>query len=71
MEQAQIQFPDNIITFTPRPEGRRPRETGRGHLDGDGLAQRLRRDVERQVAHRRRMLKHLEAQTGALETRKA
>ena len=71
MEQAQILFPDNIITFQPRPEGRRPRENGRGHLDGDGLAQRLRRDVERHIEHRRKMLKHLEAQTGRLETRKA
>lgn len=59
MEQAQILFPDNIITFQPRPAAsRRPREAAR--LDGEGLAQRLRHDVERHLAHRRRMLAHLE-----------
>ena len=63
MEQAQSLFPENIIPFQPRPEARRVRDAGRGHLDGQGLAQRLRRDVERQIAHRRRMLDHLESQT--------
>jgi hypothetical protein len=62
MEQPQMLFPENIIPFQPRPEPRRPRDTSRRHLDGDGLAQRLRRDVERQIAHRRRMLAHLESQ---------
>jgi hypothetical protein len=62
MEQAQSLFPENVLQFQPRPEGRRSRDSGRGHLDGDGLAHRLRRDVERQVAHRRRMLEHLESQ---------
>jgi len=63
MEQAQSLFPENILQFQPRPEGRRPRDASRGHLDGEGLAQRLRCDVERQIAHRRRMLGHLERQT--------
>lgn len=59
MEQTQTLFPDNIIAFQPRPDRSRPRESGRRHLDGDGLAQRLRCDVERHIAHRRRMLAHL------------
>lgn len=49
-----------VIRFAPRPAGRPRRDTSR--LDGDGLAARLRRDVERQLAHRRRMLDHLRAQ---------
>lgn len=56
-------FPENILPFQPRPEPRRPRDISRLHLDGEGLAQRLRRDVERQIAHRRRMLAHLESKT--------
>ena len=47
-----------VIRFKPRPSGQARREMSR--LDGDGLAARLRRDVERQIAHRRRMLGHLE-----------
>ena len=62
MAHAQSLFPENIIPFQPRPEARGPRSTGRRHLDGDGLAERLRRDVERQITHRRRMLEHLESQ---------
>ncbi|MEX2272496.1 MAG: hypothetical protein WD690_13565 [Vicinamibacterales bacterium] len=61
MEQAQILFPDNIVQFQPRASTPRSREAGPRHLNGDGLAQRLRRDVERQLAHRRRMLAHLES----------
>jgi hypothetical protein len=49
-----------VIRFTPRPAGQPRREASR--LDGDGLALRLRRDVERQLAHRRRMLGYLEEQ---------
>ena len=49
-----------VIRFTPRPSGYARREPSR--LDGNGLANRLRRDVERQLAHRRRMLGHLEGQ---------
>lgn len=48
-----------VIPFTPRPAGRRRREPSR--LDGAGLATRLRHDVERVIAHRRRMLDHLTA----------
>ena len=48
-----------VIRFTPRPASQR-REPSR--LDGNGLANRLRRDVERQLAHRRRMLGFLEQQ---------
>ena len=47
-----------VIRFTPRPAGGRRREPGR--LDGTGLASRLRHDVERMIAHRRRMLAHLQ-----------
>ena len=71
MEQAQILFPElipagagpsRVVPFQPRPSRRIPRDGSR--LGGEGLAQRLRRDVERQIAHRRRMLAHLEAQSG-------
>ena len=51
-----------VIPFTPRPAGSRRREPSR--LDGAGLATRLRHDVERMVAHRRRMLAHCQT-TGA------
>lgn len=53
-----------VIRFTPRPAGPRRRDSSRdvARLGGDGLAARLRRDVERQLAHRRRMLGHLEGQ---------
>ena len=75
MEQGQMPFPEiapalepslarpgrrAVIRFEPRPAGRPRREAAR--LDGDGLAARLRQDVERQLAHRRRMLDHLRAQ---------
>lgn len=69
MEQGHILFPDTpavqerptrVVPFQPRAS-RRPRESA-GRLSGEGLAQRLRHDVERQIAHRRRMLAHLEAQ---------
>jgi hypothetical protein len=71
MEQAQILFPDlppeppaaRVIPFQPRRAGRATHEPRR--LSGDGLAQRLRRDVQRQIDHRRRMLAHLEAQSQA------
>jgi len=71
MEQGHMLFPElaapqppvrrEVIRFTPRPAGQARREPSR--LDGTGLATRLRRDVERQIAHRRRMLGHLERQT--------
>ena len=51
-----------VIPFTPRPAGSRRREPSR--LDGTGLASRLRHDVERMIAHRRRMLAHLQAAGG-------
>lgn len=65
---AQLVFPEidaapevpargSVIRFTPRPAGSRRREPSR--LDGTGLASRLRHDVERMIAHRRRMLDHL------------
>jgi hypothetical protein len=75
MEQGQMPFPEiaptlesslprtgrrPVIRFEPRPAGRPRREASR--LEGDGLAARLRQDVERQLAHRRRMLDHLRAQ---------
>ena len=70
MEQGHMLFPEltesqppvrrAVIRFTPRPAGQARREPSR--LDGTGLATRLRRDVERQIAHRRRMLGHLEGQ---------
>ncbi len=47
-----------VIRFTPRAAVHLRREPSR--LDGNGLANRLRRDVERQLAHRRRMLAHLQ-----------
>ena len=53
--------PASVIRFTPRPAGTRRREPSR--LDGAGLAVRLRHDVERMVAHRRRMLSHLMTQS--------
>lgn len=68
MEQGHILFPDTpaaperparIVPFPPRAS-RRPRESA-GRLSGEGLAQRLRHDVERQIAHRRRMLAHLQS----------
>ena len=72
MEQGHMLFPElaeptaapqaaaraQVIRFKPRPAGQPRRETSR--LDGDGLAARLRRDVERQLAHRRKMLGYLE-----------
>lgn len=51
-----------VIRFTPRPAGSRRREPTR--LDGAGLAARLRHDVERMIAHRRRMLAHLQTAGG-------
>jgi hypothetical protein len=77
MEQGHMLFPElatppapaappdpparrDVIRFMPRPSGYARREPSR--LDGTGLANRLRRDVERQIAHRRRMLGHLEGQ---------
>lgn len=71
MEQGHMPFPElaqpsaapaaparsQVIRFTPRPAGQPRREASR--LGGDGLAARLRRDVERQIAHRRKMLGHL------------
>jgi hypothetical protein len=51
-----------VIPFTPRPAGSRRREPSR--LDGAGLASRLRHDVERMTAHRRRMLAHLQTAGG-------
>ena len=50
-----------VIPFTPRPAGTRRRVASR--LDGTGLASRLRHDVERMIAHRRRMLSHLATQS--------
>lgn len=68
MEQGQIVFPEVEVRNEPaRPERPatvvpfKPRQA-KGRLKGDGLAQRLRSDVERQVAHRRRMLAHLQSQ---------
>lgn len=67
MEQRQIVFPEisepveaisNVVRFEPRQLRRR----APSRLSGNGLADRLRRDVERQVEHRRRMLAHLSAQ---------
>ena len=52
----------SVIRFTPRPAGSRRREPSR--LDGAGLAARLRHDVERMIAHRRRMLAHLQTAGG-------
>ncbi|HUF23155.1 MAG TPA: hypothetical protein VMN81_03425 [Vicinamibacterales bacterium] len=71
MEQAHILFPDlpsepvaaRVVQFQPRQAARAVRDPRR--LSGDGLAQRLRRDVQRQIDHRRRMLAHLEAQSQA------
>ncbi len=68
MEQAQILFPEpaltpdpsRVIPFAPRQPRNGRRAGERARLSGDGLAQRLRRDVERQIAHRRRMLAHLQ-----------
>ena len=70
MDHGHMLFPElaepqppvrrDVIRFTPRPAGYARRETSR--LDGTGLANRLRRDVERQLAHRRRMLGFLEKQ---------
>lgn len=51
-----------VIPFTPRAAGSRRREPSR--LDGAGLASRLRHDVERMTAHRRRMLAHLQTPGG-------
>jgi hypothetical protein len=72
MEQAQILFPDlpspgpsRVVQFQARPSRRTPRDAPAGRLNGEGLAQRLRSDVQRQLAHRRRMLEHLEAQSRA------
>jgi len=73
MEQAQILFPEpaftpepsRVIPFEPRQSRTGRRAGDRARLSGDGLAQRLRRDVERQIAHRRRMLAHLQ-QTSAV-----
>jgi len=50
-----------VITFAPRPAARR-RQASR--LDGEGLAERLQHDVQRLVAHRRRMLAHLRGTVG-------
>ena len=67
MEQGQIVFPEVEVINEPGRVERpativqfKPRHA-KGRLNGDGLAQRLRRDVERQVAHRRRMLAHLQS----------
>lgn len=49
--------PGRVVAFQPRAA-----RLAAGRLRGDGLAQRLRHDVERQVVHRRRMLEHLQAQ---------
>jgi hypothetical protein len=54
--------PASVIRFKPRPAATRRPE--RGRLDGAGLASRLKSDVERMVAHRRRMLSHLMKQSG-------
>ena len=65
MEQGHFLFPE--VSVTPQPgrvvafQPRGARTAGR--LRGDGLAQRLRHDVDRHVAHRRRMLEHLQTQT--------
>lgn len=56
-----------VIRFKPRPSGQPRREASR--LDGEGLAARLRRDVERQLAHRRRMLGYLEEQRSTFHSR--
>ena len=61
MEQAHFLFPDTVVQFSSaRRSGRTARSGGR--LSGDGLADRLRHDVERHIAHRRRMLEHLQSQ---------
>lgn len=46
----------NVVPFRPRHAAGRRRAS---RLDGEGLAVRLREDVQRLVAHRRRMLAHL------------
>ncbi|MDQ3071160.1 MAG: hypothetical protein M3R55_15700 [Acidobacteriota bacterium] len=61
MEQPQILFPDTVIPFQPRRERRPAGEGRKSRLEGEGLADRLRHDVQRQIAHRRRMLAHLSA----------
>lgn len=70
MEQGQILFPElttpvetraKVVPFAPRQLKR----TATSRLSGDGLAARLRHDVERQLAHRRRMLAHLSSQSQA------
>lgn len=68
MEQGRILFPDITHSVAPAPrvvrfEPRQLRRAGPSRLSGEGLADRLRHDVERQIAHRRRMLAHLSAQT--------
>jgi hypothetical protein len=64
MEQGQFTFPEVSVSAEPaRVVQFKPRQA-RGRLNGDGLAARLRGDVERQVAHRRRMLEHLQSQAG-------
>lgn len=64
MEQGHIFFPEVMVAAEPaRVVQFKPRQV-KGRLNGDGLAQRLRSDVERQVAHRRRMLAHLQASAG-------
>lgn len=76
MDQAQILFPEpaftpaasRVVPFQPR-EPRRARERRDSRLSGDGLAERLRSDVERQIAHRRRMLAHLQTQAPAAARR--
>ena len=65
MEQAHFLFPEvieaprpaRVVAFQPRAA-----RMAAGRLSGEGLAVRLRHDVERQVAHRRRMLEHLQSQ---------
>ena len=66
MEQGHFLFPEDQMTTRPaRVVAFQPRAVrmAGGRMRGDGLAQRLRHDVERQVAHRRRMLEHLQAQS--------
>lgn len=77
MEQAQILFPELAEPAVPAAQSAppqapraadvlrfRPRQARASatRLSGDGLAVRLKHDVERQVAHRRRMLAHLQSQ---------
>jgi hypothetical protein len=65
MEQGHFLFPEvaetprqaRVVVFQPRAA-----RMSAGRLNGDGLAVRLRHDVERHVAHRRRMLEHLQSQ---------